>query len=111
GQNAPGKSLSQPGNKRSLLVVGVARDIKSSSLVDGLSDSFVYLPLQQQYASHLTSQMTIAARTNPGQPATGAVRALVASMTPNLPIVTSQTLEDSVALGLVPQRVAPAVCA
>jgi len=109
GQNALGKYLSQPGNKRSLLVVGVARDIKSSSLVDGLSDSFVYLPLPQQYASHLTAQMTIAARTNPGQPATDAIRALVASMNPNLPIVTSQTLEDSVALGLVPQRVAASV--
>ncbi len=111
GENALGKYLSQPGNKRTLLVVGVARDIKSSSLVDGLSESFVYLPLQQQYASHLTSQMTIAARTNPGQPATHAIRALVASMNPNLPIVTSQTLEDSLALGLVPQRVAASVSA
>ena len=111
GENALGKFLSQPGNRRTLLVVGVARDIKSTSLVDGLSESFVYLPLQQQYASHLTAQMTIAARTNPGQPVADAIRALVASMNPNLPIVTSRTLEDSVALGLVPQRVAASVAA
>ncbi len=109
GENGLGKYLSQPGHKQPLLVVGVARDVKSTSLVDGLSDSFVYLPLQQQYASHLTSQMTIAARTNPGQHATDAIRALVARMNPNLPIVTSRTLEDSVALGLAPQRVAASV--
>ena len=37
------------------------------------------------------------------------IRALVASMNPNLTIVTSQTLEESTALGLVPQRIAASV--
>ena len=53
--------------------------------------------------------MTIAARTTRGQRITGEIRTLVASMNPNLPIVRSQTLDDSVALGLVPQRVAVSV--
>jgi ABC-type antimicrobial peptide transport system permease subunit len=39
------------------------------------------------------------------------MRQLVTSMNPSLPIVTAQTLEDSVALGLVPQRVAASVTA
>src|SRR5258706_5207188 len=49
--------------------------------------------------------MTIAARPANGQPIEDAVRAAVASMNPNLPIASSQTLEESVALGMVPQRV------
>jgi predicted permease len=98
-QALPAKTL------RTLVVVGVARDIKSSSLIDGLAESFVYVPLQQQYRSNLTSIMTIAARPANGQPIEDAVRAAVASMNPNLPIVSSQTLEESVALGMVPQHV------
>jgi ABC-type antimicrobial peptide transport system permease subunit len=87
-------------------VVGVARDVKSSSLVDGLADSFVYLPLQQHYTSNVTSTMTIAVRTTHGEQIADEIRTAVASMDPTLAIVTSQTLEDSTALGLVPQRVA-----
>jgi len=86
-------------------VVGVARDVKASSLIDGLSRSIVYVPLQQQY----TPMVTIVARTTRGQRAAEPIRALVASMNPDLPIVTSQTLEDATALGLVPQRVVVSV--
>ena len=53
--------------------------------------------------------MTIAARTSRGQRIAGEIRTLVAAMNPSLPIVRSQTLDDSVALGLVPQRVAVSV--
>lgn len=106
GQDALGKYLSQPGSSRPLRVVGVARDIRSSSLVDGLSESFVYLPLQQQYASHLTSKMTILVRTREGEHAADQIRTLVASLNPNLPMASPQPLEESIALGLVPQRVA-----
>jgi predicted permease len=113
GENPLGKFLAQsvggpgkPPTTRTLLVVGVARDIKSTSLVDGLSESFLYLPLQQQYVAHLTSTMTIVTRARPDQPVAGAIRALLASLNKNPMIVNSRTLEDSVALGLVPQRVA-----
>jgi predicted permease len=90
---------------RALQVVGVARDVKASSLIDGLSRSIVYVPLQQQY----TPTLTIVARTTRGQRIAEEIRAVVASMNPDLPIVTSQTLEDVTALGLVPQRVVVSV--
>jgi len=108
GENAIGKLMThQVGrNESTLLVVGVARDLKSSSLVDGLAASFVYLPLQQHYTANMTSTMTIAVRTTHGEGVADEIRTLVASMDPTLAIVTSQTLEDSTALGLVPQRVA-----
>jgi predicted permease len=113
GQDAVGKYLSQPtwgpqgptNPMRALLVVGVARDIQSSSAIDGLARACVYAPFQQQYVSN----MTIVARTTRAQRIADELRALLASMNPNLPIVTAQTLDDSVALGLAPQRVAASV--
>jgi ABC-type antimicrobial peptide transport system permease subunit len=65
----------------------------------------VYVPLQQQYLP----SVTVVARTTHGQRIADELRALLASMNPNLPIMTAQTLEASVALGLVPQRVAASV--
>ncbi len=113
GQAAVGQYLLQPtwgphgptSPIRSLLVVGVARDIKSSSVIDGFGGACVYVPLQQQYAPTLT----IAARTTHRQRIADELRALVAAMNPNLPVLTAQTLDDSVALGLAPQRVAGSI--
>jgi predicted permease len=113
GQDAVGKYVVQPTlgprgqvtETRTLLVVGVARDVKASSLIDGLSRSLVYVPLQQQYAAGVT----IVARTTRGQRIAEEIRSLAASINPDLPIVTSQTLEDAMALGLVPQRVVVSV--
>jgi ABC-type antimicrobial peptide transport system permease subunit len=74
--------------------------VQSSSLLDGLAGTAVYVPLDQQYLSSLT----IVARTTSGRRVTGELRALLASMSPNVLIMTAQTLEDSIALGLTPQR-------
>ncbi len=93
-----------PNATRTLLVIGVARDLKYRSLGDA-PRSFVYVPLQQQY----DSRVTIVARTHRGQRLAGEIRALVASMNPNLPIVAAQTLDEYTALNLVPQRVAASV--
>jgi predicted permease len=116
GQNALGKFVllqvagpAASNGTSTLMVIGVVHDIKSSSLVDGLAEGFVYVPLQQQYAATRPLTMTVAARTSRGQRIAGEIRTLVASMDPKLPIVRSQTLDDSVALGLVPQRVAVSV--
>jgi putative ABC transport system permease protein len=111
GEPAVGKFVVQhglpPGAERTLLVVGVVRDIRTSSLVDGFANPFVYVPLQQQYASRLTSAMTIVARTAQGRRRAAAdIRAALAELNPDLPVITSQTLEDSMALGLMPQRFA-----
>jgi predicted permease len=112
GEDAVGKFIVQttvgPGGQvtgRPLQVVGVARDVKASTLIDGLSRSIVYVPLQQHYMATLT----IVARTARGQRIADEIRSLVAEMNPDLPIVASQTLEEATALGLVPQRVVVSV--
>jgi predicted permease len=116
GQNAVGKRLAKqvygpdgrPNGMLTLIVVGVARDLKTSSLVDGQAESYVYVPWQQD-TSRMTANMTIAARTTRGQRIADEIRAVVASMNPTLPIVTSQTLEQAAALGLTPQRVVASI--
>jgi predicted permease len=117
GQSAVGQYLAKqvygpdgrPKGMRMLLVVGVARDVKSSSLIDGQAESYVYVPLQQEYTSRMTANMTIAARTARDQRITDEIRAVVASMNPTLPIVRSETLEEAAALGLTPQRVVASI--
>jgi predicted permease len=113
GQDAIGKTLLQPtwgpqgpaDPLQPLVVVGVARDVESTSLVDGVSRSTVYVPLQQQFVS----SVIIVARTSGGRRIAAPIRALLASMNPAVPVTLMQTLEDSVALGLTPQRVIASV--
>ncbi|HEV3057925.1 MAG TPA: ABC transporter permease [Vicinamibacterales bacterium] len=113
GRDPLGQSIVQPTigphgqttSTRVLRVIGVARDIRTSSLVDGLSQSLVYVPLQQQY----TPNVTIVARSRSGRRLADELRKLVEAMNPNLPIVAAQTLEDSLALGLIPQRLVASV--
>jgi ABC-type antimicrobial peptide transport system permease subunit len=92
---------------RSVRIVGVARDVKSTSLIDGLAGSYVYLPLRQDNAplmSMMTTQMSILARSRHGGRINGELGSLVRTMNPNLPIVRSETVKDSIALGLAPQQ-------
>ena len=106
-QDPIGKTLVQdagPDDLRTLTVVGVARDAKYRTLGEE-PRLFIYVPLQQQYLP----RTTIIARSTHGQRLAGELRALLASMNPNLPIVSSQTLEDSAALGLLPQRIAASI--
>jgi len=53
--------------------------------------------------------LTIAVRTTRGQRVTDELRALLRSLNPNLPVLSAQTLDDSVGLGLTPQRIAGSV--
>jgi predicted permease len=110
GQSALGKYLSQrtASGTRAYLVVGVAGEIRSTSLIDGMSQSFVYVPVQQQ-GSNLTSSLTIITRARQGESVANAVRKLVGSMDPELPIAATPTLAESVALGLMPQRMAASI--
>lgn len=98
-------SQPQPPLKR-LLVVGVARDPKFGSLVDGSSGIFAYLPLQQE---HLQVWTMIAARSTDGRRLTEEIRAVVSAANPNLTITSAQTGEDYAALGLAPWRIAASV--
>ncbi len=108
-QPAVGKSIVQhvftrvgtPPEARTLLVVGVARDVKSSRLVDGFATAFVYVPLQQDYFP----RVTIVTRAETARRVSGDVRNAVAAVNPSLPILSAGPLADEVALGLIPQRI------
>jgi predicted permease len=110
-QDALGKTLLQetgrpdaPDAVRTLTVVGVARDSKYRNLGED-PRPFVYVPIQQQYLS----RTVIAARSAHGQRLAGELRALLASMNPNLPIVQALTFDAYSQLGLLPQRIAASV--
>ena len=110
-QDALGKTLLQETGRpdaldavRTLTVVGVARDSKYRNLGED-PRPFVYVPIQQQYMS----RTVIAARSAHGQRLAGELRALLASMNPNLPIVQSLTFDAYSQLGLLPQRIAASV--
>jgi predicted permease len=108
-RDAIGKSLVEPvfgpggvtTESRTLMVVGVAHEVKSTSVIDGLTRACIYVPLQQAY----TPSITVVARTTQGQRIANELRTLVTSMNARLPITTAQTLEESLAFGLTPQRV------
>lgn len=91
-------------SSRPMTVIGVAKDSKYAFLGEDPT-GFVYVPMQQQYLP----RTTIVARTTDGRRLAADIRLLLASMNPNVPIVTAQTLEDYGSLGLVPQRVAASV--
>jgi predicted permease len=106
GQDPVGRPvIHSDGPDRTLTVVGVAREIKSTSLIDGMRETFVYLPLQQA-PSHMTTPLTIVARSADGRRLADRLRTVVSELDRNLPIVSSSTLDESTSLGLMPQRIA-----
>jgi putative ABC transport system permease protein len=109
GANPIGKQIIVHRDKadRLLTVVGVARDPKYGSLVDGNSGLYVYLPLQQEFLPGWS--MLIVTRMNPGQDVSEDIRGLLANMDRNMPMITTQSAGDYTALGLLPQRIAVAV--
>jgi predicted permease len=109
GENAIGKHLSQlygpDAGKRTFEVVGVVGDVKSATLIDGMSQSFVYVPFEQAY----NASLTLVTRSRSGASAALDVRRVIASMDPGLAVSPSTTLAQSMALGLVLQRVAASI--
>ena len=91
-------------SSRPMTVIGVAKDAKYASLGEEPT-GFVYVPMQQQYIP----RTAIVARAADGRRIAGEIRALLAAMNPNVPVVTAQTFEEYASLGLIPQRVAAAV--
>jgi putative ABC transport system permease protein len=116
GQNAVGKPVAlsvfnaQTGRieRRTADVVGVAADIRSSSLVDGLAEPYVYLPRAQSAETGMTTAMSIVARGR-GVNLELALIGVVRELDPRLVIANSESLANAVALGLAPQRVLVAV--
>jgi predicted permease len=114
GQDAVGKYLFQPlsdraadGSSRTtrLTVVGVARDPRFGSLMDGSTGLFVYVPFEQRYLPHTM----IVARAKDGRRLASEIRTVVSSLNSDLPIVASQTGVEYSAVALLPQRIAASI--
>jgi predicted permease len=90
----------QPNESRTLVVVGVASDIRTRA--GAAPTPQLYVPLQQQYVSRLT----VIARSTNGERLAQAIRGAMTSLDPGVPILSSQTLDESAALTRLPQRVA-----
>ena len=96
------------GEQHVATVVGVAGDIRSSSLIDGLAEPYVYLPLAQSGAMGgvgMTTQMSIVARRRGGASLAAAMATLVQDIDQRLVFARTESLAESIALGLTPQRV------
>jgi hypothetical protein len=101
-QQPPGRMRPNPISPRPLLIVGVVRDVKSTS---GNTAASVYLPLQQHYTSRLTVLARSRLRSRATEPRalarqagerrlTRELQLLVASVDRNLPVLTARTLEE-----------------
>jgi predicted permease len=89
------------------IVVGVAADIRSSSLIDGFAEPYVYLPLAQAEAVgslDMTGQMSIVARRRGDASLAGVMATVARDIDPRLVLSRTESLADAIALGLTPQR-------
>ena len=93
-------------------VAGIAGDIHSSSLVDGMAEPYVYLALAQSGAVgiDMTAQMSIVARRRGAASLTGPMAILVQGIDRRLVLANAQSLTDAIALGLTPQRILATIC-
>jgi predicted permease len=102
GQSAVGQFFEQEmaeGLSRPVQVVGVAEDAKYRYITDE-GRLFVFVPLAQQP----TSVLEVFIRHQPDRPVAQDVRAAVAQVEPDVPVLLLQSFEDAAALGLLPQR-------
>jgi predicted lysophospholipase L1 biosynthesis ABC-type transport system permease subunit len=90
-------------------IVAVVGDIRSSSLVDGLAEPYVYLPVAQSADTGMTTEMSVVARSRTGKRIDRDIATAIAQLDPNLVVVRDETLEQAIAFGLAPQRVLTAV--
>jgi predicted permease len=116
GQPAIGKPLrlqvfnarDQRAEPRVSTVVGVAGNIRSSSLIDGLAEPYVYLPLAQSdtvVGAGMTVQMSIVARRRGEASLAAAMATIVQDFDQRLVLARTESLADAIELGLTPQRI------
>ena len=86
-------------------VIGVAADIRSSSLVDGLAEPYVYLPLTQSDALGMTEQMSIVVRHRGEASLAPMMAIMVHDIDQRLVFAHMESLDHAIALGLTPQRI------
>jgi predicted permease len=98
--------------QRVATVVGVVGDIRSTSLVDGLAEPYVYVPLAQSDAvvRGMTGQMSVVARRRTGGSLIGTLATLVQDVDRRIVLLNAQRLADAIALGLTPQRILATIC-
>jgi len=104
GQNPIGQTLIQEvggDDKRTLQVVGVARDSKYRTVAES-PDNFIYVPLMQQFMSEITFYVR---REGPDS-RVNALRQAVVAFDPLLPVIHTETLHQGITLALLPQRIA-----
>lgn len=119
GQEAIGRPLilaifnatSRRMERRVATVVGIVGDIKSSSLVDGLAEPYVYLPLAQAQDTGMLTEMSIVARRRGTATLESQIGAVVRDVDPALVLAKTESLSEAMSLGLAPQRVLAAVAA
>ncbi len=119
GQNAIGKPLvltifnatTRRMEHRLATVVGMVGDIKSSSLVDGLAEPYVYLPFAQARNTGMLNEMSIVARRRSHTTLESQIGELVRDLDPGLVLARTESLSEAMALGLAPQRVLAVVAA
>ncbi|AMY12018.1 Macrolide export ATP-binding/permease protein MacB [Luteitalea pratensis] len=113
GQSAIGMSLRLPPvnasggrtEQRLATVIGVVGDIRSSSLIDGLAEPYVYLALAQGEDMGMIGQMSIVARGRGATSLAPLIATVVQQADQRLVLARTESLADAIALGLTPQRV------
>ena len=104
GQSAVGRTFMQQNvdvKERPVVVVGVAKDAKYR-YISSPPQPFIYVPMAQQPMPNIEFYI----RHAPGRQITGEVRAAMAQVEPNVPVLMQQSFEDAAALGLLPQKLA-----
>jgi predicted permease len=93
-------------------VIGVVGNVRSSTLIDGLAEPYVYLPLAQTGALgifDMTAQMSIVARRRGEASLAAATATVVQRIDPRLVLTNTESLADAIAFGLTAQRTFAAV--
>jgi len=106
GDDPIGRTLIQdggrdPGDTRTLEIVGVARNAKHR-MIGEPQRNFIYVPLAQQFMSDITFYV----RRGADGSRINDLRKAVAAFDPNLPVIHAQTLREATSIALLPQRLA-----
>src|SRR5688500_15170269 len=104
GQSAVGRIFMQQADaneERAVEIVGVARDAKYR-YISSARAPFIYVPMAQQPSSDLNFYV----RHTPGHQIEREIRAAMAQVEPNVPVIMLQSFEDAAAIGLLPQKLA-----
>ena len=104
GQPGVGRTFFQrvsESEEREVQIVGIARDTKYR-FISSPPAPFIFVPMAQQPSSDLNFYI----RQTPGRPVEREIRAAIAQVEPNVPLLMLQSFEDAAALGLLPQKLA-----